>query len=72
MEKIIQPKRQITALDEEQVKELIEETNGQVFYNKKQAFLYLLRYIFNQKYEEVEFRDSDQLFQLKFVKRGDE
>ena len=69
MEKIEENKRQVYALDEEEIQSLIQETEGEVYYNKKQAFLRFLRHTFGKKYNEIEFTDSDQLFKITLMKK---
>jgi len=44
MEKAGNDKR--AGLSQQQEDELLEKTNGMVFYNKTQAILYLIRYVF--------------------------
>ena len=67
MEKIqVKPQRDLYALSDELVEDLIKETDGKVFSNKKEVFLYLLRYVFESRYEETHFKDTDQLFTITY------
>ena len=72
MEKIkVRPVREIYALSEAQIYKLANRTDGEIFYNKKQVLIYFLRYILSLRYTEEEFKDSDQLFVLRYMNPKD-
>ncbi|CAI2379566.1 unnamed protein product [Moneuplotes crassus] len=63
------------ALDLTQLESLKEATQGKRFYNHRQVLVYLLRYMYTHAeamkgYEEVIYKESDQMFSLKYVKSG--